>query len=117
MFTAGLVYLSSDFTLDNLIPAYIGIGAFYIPTILILNKKEINTYVKLAERIFSVLGWQDVANIDLVDISKKQVRKLIAQGKYSLEWNNNVDRFIRPYKGGDGWSFFYYDPKMFCKKK
>ena len=116
LFTAALVYLSSDFTLDNLIPAYVGIGALYIPTILILYKKMINTYVKLAEQIFSVLGWQDVANIDLIDISKEQVKKLIAQGKYSLEWNNNVDRFIRPYKAGDGWSFFYYDPEMFCKK-
>ena len=116
LFTAGLVYLFSDFTLDNLIPAYIGFGALYIPTILILYKKMINTYVKLAEQIFSVLGWQDVANIDLGDISKEQVKKLIAQGKYSLEWNNNVDRFIRPYKAGDGWSFFYYDPEMFCKK-
>ena len=117
LFTAGLVYLSSDFTLDNLIPAYIGIGAFYIPTILILYYKMITTNIKLAERIFSVLGWQDVTNIDLIDISKKQVRKLIAQGKYSLEWNDNVDRFIRPYKGGDGFCFFYYDPEMFCKKK
>ena len=116
LFTAALVYLSSDFTLDNLIPAYIGIGVFYIPTILILYKKEIKTHVKLAERIFSVLGWQDVTNIDLVDISKEQVKKLIAQGKYSLEWNDNVDRFIRPHKGGDGFGFFYYDPEMFCKK-
>ena len=117
LFTAGLVYLFSDFTLDNLIPAYIGFGVLYIPTILILYKKTMNTHVKLAEQIFSVLGWQDVTNIDLGDISKEQVKKLIAQGKYSLEWNNNVDRFIRPYKGGDGWSFFYYDPEMFCKKK
>ena len=116
LFTAGLVYLSSDFTLDNLIPAYIGIGILYIPTILILYHKMIKTHVKLAERIFSILGWKDVTNIDLGDISKEQVKKLIAQGKYSLEWNNNVDRFIRPYKGGDGWSFFYYDPEMFCKK-
>ncbi|OTQ31948.1 hypothetical protein B6D19_07330 [Gilliamella apicola] len=116
LFTAALVYLSSDFTLDNLIPAYVGIGALYIPAILILYKKMINTYVKLAERIFSVLGWKDVANIDLGDISKEQVKKLIAQGKYSLEWNDNVDRFIRPYKAGDGWSFFYYDPEMLCKK-
>ena len=111
------MYLSSDFTLDNLIPAYIGIGAFYIPTIFILYYKMITTNIKLAERIFSVLGWQNVTNIDLIDISKKQVKKLIAQGKYSLEWNDNVDRFIRPYKGGDGWYFFYYDPEMFCKKK
>ncbi|WP_334322270.1 putative type VI secretion system effector, partial [Gilliamella apicola] len=116
LFTAGLVYLFSDFTLDNLIPAYIGFGVLYIPTILILYKKTMNTHVKLAEQIFSVLGWQDVTNIDLGDISKEQVKKLIAQGKYSLEWNNNVDRFIRPYKAGDGWSFFYYDPEMFCKK-
>ena len=116
LFTAGLVYLSSDFTLDNLIPAYIGIGAFYIPTIFILYYKMITTNIKLAERIFSVLGWQNVTNIDLINISKKQVKKLIAQGKYSLEWNDNVDRFIRPYKGGDGWYFFYYDPEMFCKK-
>ena len=116
LFTAGLVYLSSDFTLDNLIPAYIGIGILYIPTILILYHKMIKTHVKLAERIFSILGWKDVTNIDLGDISKEQVKKLIAQGKYSLEWNNNVDRFIRPYKAGDGWSFFYYDPEMFCKK-
>ena len=117
LFTAGLVYLSSDFTLDNLIPAYVGIGILYIPTILILYHKMIKTHVKLAERIFSILGWKDVTNIDLGDISKEQVKKLIAQGKYSLEWNNNVDRFIRPYKAGDGWSFFYYDPEMFCKKK
>ena len=116
LFTAGLVYLFSDFTLDNLIPAYIGFGVLYIPTILILYKKTMNTHVKLAEQIFSVLGWQDVTNIDLIDISKKQVKKLIAQGKYSLEWNDNIDRFIRPYKAGDGWSFFYYDPEMFCKK-
>ena len=116
LFTAALVYLFSDFTLDNLIPAYIGFGVLYIPTILILYKKTMNTHVKLAEQIFSVLGWQDVTNIDLGDISKEQVKKLIAQGKYSLEWNNNVDRFIRPYKAGDGWSFFYYDPEMFCKK-
>ena len=116
LFTAGLVYLSSDFTLDNLIPAYVGIGILYIPTILILYHKMIKTHVKLAERIFSILGWKDVTNIDLGDISKEQVKKLIAQGKYSLEWNNNVDRFIRPYKAGDGWSFFYYDPEMFCKK-
>ena len=117
LFTAALVYLSSDFTLDNLIPAYVGIGILYIPTILILYHKMIKTHVKLAERIFSILGWKDVTNIDLGDISKEQVKKLIAQGKYSLEWNNNVDRFIRPYKAGDGWSFFYYDPEMFCKKK
>lgn len=116
LFTAGLVYLSSDFTLDNLIPAYTGSAVLVIPTILILYHKMINTNIKLVEQIFSVLGWQDVTNIDLIDISKKQVKKLIAQGKYSLEWNNNVDRFIRPHKGGYGFGFFYYDPEMFCKK-
>ncbi|OTQ27263.1 putative type VI secretion system effector [Gilliamella apicola] len=116
LFVAGLVYLFSDFTLDNLISAYTGSAVLYIPTILILYHKMINTNIKLAEQIFSVLGWQDVTNIDLGDISKEQVKKLIAQGKYSLEWNNNVDRFIRPRKGGDGFGFFYYDPEMFCKK-
>ena len=116
LFVAGLVYLFSDFTLDNLIPAYTGSAVLVIPTILILYYKMITTNIKLAEQIFSVLGWQDVTNIDLADISKEQVKKLIAQGKYSLEWNNNVDRFIRPYKAGDGFGFFYYDPEMFCKK-
>ena len=116
LFVAGLVYLFSDFTLDNLIPAYTGSAVLVIPTLLILYYKMINTNIKLVEQIFSVLGWQDVTNIDLIDISKKQVKKLIAQGKYSLEWNNNVDRFIRPHKGGYGFGFFYYDPEMFCKK-
>ena len=116
LFVAGLVYLFSDFTLDNLISAYTGSAVLVIPTILILYYKMINTNIKLVEQIFSVLGWQDVTNIDLIDISKKQVKKLIAQGKYSLEWNNNVDRFIRPHKRGYGFGFFYYDPEIFCKK-
>ena len=116
LFVAGLVYLFSDFTLDNLISAYTGSAVLVIPTILILYYKMINTNIKLVEQIFSVLGWQDVTNIDLIDISKKQVKKLIAQGKYSLEWNNNVDRFIRPHKKGYGFGFFYYDPEIFCKK-
>ena len=112
----GLVYFFGDFTLDNLISAYFGVGVLYLPAILILYKNSINTHVKLAEQIFSTLNWQNIRNIDLISISKMQVRKLIDEDKYSLDYKDNTNLYIRPQKSGAGWYFFYYDPEMLCKK-
>lgn len=116
LFTMGLVYFFGDFTLDNLISAYFGVGVLYLPAILILYKNSINTHVKLAEQIFSTLNWKNIPNIDLISISKMQVKKLIDEDKYSLDCKHNSNLYIKPQKSGAGWYFFYYDPEMLCKK-
>ncbi|WP_294834512.1 putative type VI secretion system effector [uncultured Gilliamella sp.] len=117
LFAMGMVFFLGDFTLDNLIPAFFGVGVIYLPAILILYKNSINTHVKLAEEIFSTLNWQNIRNIDLISTSKMQIRKLIDENKYSFDFKDNTNLYIRPQKSGAGWYFFYYDPEMFCKKK
>ena len=117
LFAMGMVFFLGDFTFDNLIPAFFGVGVIYLPAILILYNNSINTHVKLAEKIFSTLNWKNIRNIDLISISKMQIRKLIDENKYSFDFKDNTNLYIRPQKSGAGWYFFYYDPEMFCKKK
>ncbi|MCX8617670.1 hypothetical protein J3U42_04610 [Gilliamella sp. B2923] len=117
LFTLCMVYFFSSFTLDNLFPAFTGLGILFIPAIFITYKRDIATYITLAERIFTTLGWQNVKNIDLVSMSKQQVKKRIEEGKYSTEYNcNSNDYYERPPKSGAGWYFFYYNPEIVCKK-
>ena len=110
-----MTYFFWDFTLDNLLGCFVSIGIIFIVGILIVYKNSIATHVTLAEQIFTVLGWQDVTNINLVTISKQHIVKLIAQGKYATKYNH-TDLYIRPPKNGAGNSFYYYDPDVLCKK-
>lgn len=66
LFTVCMVYLVAPFTVDNLVTAFVGAGMIFIPAIFISYKNSIVTFVTLAERIFSTLGWQNVKNIDLI---------------------------------------------------
>jgi hypothetical protein len=109
-------YFFLDFSLENLTIGFGTLGVIFGLAIFNVYKNSIATHITLAERIFTVLGWQDVKNINLVKISKQYIAKLISQGKYSIDWNNNIDRFIRPFKAGDGWGFYYYDLDILYKK-
>lgn len=118
LFTLCMVYFFSSFTLDNLFPAFTGLGILFIPAIFITYKRDIATYITLAERIFTTLGWQNVKNIDLASISKQQVKRRIAEGKYTDDYDDKSnDFYTRPPKSGAGWCFFYYDPEVVCKKR
>ncbi|OCG16649.1 hypothetical protein A9G24_04110 [Gilliamella sp. App6-5] len=109
-------YFFFDFSLENLTIGFSTLGVIFGAACLMVNKNSIATHIKLAERIFTVLGWKDVKNINLVKISKQYIAKLIAQGKYVEKYNNKTDQYIRPPKSGEGWFFFYYDPEVLCKK-
>ncbi|OCG21677.1 putative type VI secretion system effector [Gilliamella sp. App4-10] len=109
-------YFFLDFSLENLTIGFGTLGVILGAANLIVYKNSLASHVTLAERIFTVLGWQDVTNINLGKISKQYIAKLIAQGKYAKEYNNKTDPHIRPPKSGDGWFFFYYDPEILCKK-
>jgi hypothetical protein len=109
-------YFFFDFSLENLIIGFSTLGVMLGAAFFMVYKNSLATHVTLAERIFTVLGWQDVTNINLGKISKQYIAKLIAQGKYAKEYNNKTDPHIRPPKSGDGWFFFYYDPEVLCKK-
>ena len=117
LFTVCMVYFTAPFTLDNLVTAFMGAGMIFIPAIFISYKNSIANFITLAERIFTTLDWQNVKNIDLVSMSKQQVKKRIEEGKYSTEYNyNSNDYYERPPKSGAGWYFFYYNPEIVCKK-
>ncbi|WP_085165327.1 putative type VI secretion system effector [Gilliamella bombi] len=109
-------YFFLDFSLENLTIGFGSLGVIFWLAIFNVYKNSIATHITLAERIFTVLGWQDVKNINLVKISRQYVAKLIAQEKYAKEYNNKTDPHIRPPKSGGGWYFFYYDPDVLCKK-
>ncbi|OCG45492.1 hypothetical protein A9G34_05955 [Gilliamella sp. Choc4-2] len=109
-------YFFLDFSLENLTIGFGSLGVIFGAACLMVNKNSIATHIKLAERIFTVLGWKDVKNINLVKISKQYIAKLIGQGKYVEKYNNKTDQYIRPPKSGEGWFFFYYDPEVLCKK-
>jgi hypothetical protein len=109
-------YFFLDFSLENLIIGFGTLGIIFGLAVFNVYKNSIATHITLAEQIFTTLGWKDVTNINLAKISKQHVVKLIEQGKYSLDWNHDIDRFIRPFKAGDGWGFYYYDPDILCKK-
>ena len=110
-----MIYFLGDFTFDDILSCFGGVGVMFWAAILIVYKNSISTHVTLAEQIFTVLGWQDVTNINLVTISKQHIVKLIAQGKYATKYNH-TDLYIRPPKNGAGNSFYYYDPDVLCKK-
>jgi hypothetical protein len=109
-------YFFFDFSLENLTIGFGSLGVILGTAFFIVYKNSLATHVTLAERIFTVLGWQDVKNINLGKISKQYIAKLITQGKYAKEYNNKTDPHIRPPKSGDGWYLFYYDPEVLCKK-
>ncbi|MWN91378.1 hypothetical protein GQ597_11805 [Gilliamella sp. Pra-s65] len=102
--------------MENLTIGFGTLGVILGAAFFIVYKNSLASHVTLAERIFTVLGWQDVKNINLVKISRQYIAKLIAQGKYVEKYNNKTDQYIRPPKSGDGWFFFYYDPEVLCKK-
>lgn len=113
-----MVYLVAPFTVDNLVTAFVGAGMIFIPAIFITDKNSIVTFVTLAERIFTTLGWQNVKNVDLIFMSKQQVKRRIAGGKYTDDYGNKTnDFYTRPPKSGAGWCLFYYDPEVVCKKR
>ncbi|OCG56410.1 hypothetical protein A9G36_03560 [Gilliamella sp. Choc6-1] len=109
-------YFFLDFSLENLTIGFGSLGVIFGIATLMVYKNFIATHVTLAERIFTVLGWRNVTNINLAKISKQYIAKLIAQGKYAKECNNKIDAYIRPPKFGEGWFFYYYDPEVLCKK-
>ena len=111
-----MIYFLGDFTFDDILSCFGGVGVMFWAAILIVYKNSIATHVTLAEQIFTVLGWQDVTNINLDTISKQHIVKLIAQGKYATKYNNSIDPYIRPPKNGAGNSFYYYDPDVLCKE-
>ncbi|MWN91381.1 hypothetical protein GQ597_11820 [Gilliamella sp. Pra-s65] len=108
-------YFFFDFSLENLTIGFGSLGVIFGAACLMVNKNSIATHIKLAERIFTVLGWQDVKNINLIKISKQYIVRLIEQGKYSIKYDI-TDQYSRPLKSGDSWFFFYYDPEVLCKK-
>ncbi|WP_085165329.1 putative type VI secretion system effector [Gilliamella bombi] len=109
-------YFFLDFSLENLTIGFGSLGVILGIACSKVNKNSIATHIKLAERIFKLLGWKNVTNINLTKISRQYIAKLIAQGKYTKKYNNKTDQYIRPHKSGDGWFFFYYDPEILCKK-
>ncbi|MCX8710977.1 hypothetical protein J3U57_00365 [Gilliamella sp. B3464] len=110
-------YLVLDFSLENLFIGFSSLGLLIGSACLIVRKNSIATHIKLAERIFTLLKWKNVNNINLDKISKNYITKLIVQGKYLTDWNFDVDWCIRPSKDGCGWFFFYYDPEVLCKEE
>ncbi|MCX8706875.1 hypothetical protein J3U65_05375 [Gilliamella sp. B3791] len=117
IFTAIILYFFGSFNLDDIVSAYIGSGILFGPAYFLLYKKSISTFALLSEQIFTVLGWQNVANINLISISRQYVKKLIASGKYSYVYNDLIDQYIKPTKSGEGLYFFYYDPEVLCKEE
>ncbi|OCG32942.1 hypothetical protein A9G33_02070 [Gilliamella sp. Choc3-5] len=109
-------YFFLDFSLENLTIGFGSLGVMFGAAFFMVYKNSLASHVTLAERIFTLLGWQDVKNINLAKISKQYIAKLIAQGKYVEKYNNKTDQYIRPSMSGVGWSFFYYDPEVLCKK-
>jgi hypothetical protein len=109
-------YFFFDFSVENLIIGFSTLGVILGVAFFNVYKNLLASHVMLAERIFTLLNWQDVKNINLVKISKQYINKLISQEKYPKEYNNETDQYIRPDKSGDGWFFFYYDPEVLCKK-
>ncbi|OCG22154.1 putative type VI secretion system effector [Gilliamella sp. App4-10] len=108
-------YFFLDFSLENLTIGFSTLGVILGAAFFMVYKNSIVTYITLAERIFTVLDWQNVTNINLVKISKQYIVRLIEQGKYSTKYDI-TDQYIRPPKPGEGWGFFYYDPEVLCKK-
>ncbi|WP_085165331.1 putative type VI secretion system effector [Gilliamella bombi] len=109
-------YFFLDFSLENLTIGFGTLGVILGVAFFIVYKNSLATHVTLAERIFTLLGWQDVKNINLAIISRQYVVKLIKQGKYSTKYNNSTDLYTRPPKTGEAWHFYYYDPEVLCKK-
>ena len=112
-----MTYLILGFSFENLFIGFTVTGFLFGSGCLIVNKNSIATHIKLAERIFTLLGWKDVSNINLLKVSRQYIAKLIAQNKYSLEPRKNTDAYSRPTKNGDGFYFFYYDPEVLCKEE
>ena len=112
-----MTYLILGFSFENLFIGFTVTGLLFGSACLLVNKNSIATHIKLAERIFKLLGWKDIANINLTKISKQYVVKLTMLGKYSSAYNYNTDPYIRPPKSGAGWSFYYYDPEILCKEE
>ncbi|OCG21370.1 putative type VI secretion system effector [Gilliamella sp. App4-10] len=108
-------YFFLDFSLENMTIGFSTLGVILGAAFFMVYKNSIVTYITLAERIFTVLDWQNVTNINLVKISKQYIVRLIEQGKYSTKYDI-TDQYIRPPKPGEGWGFFYYDPEVLCKK-
>ncbi|MCX8730881.1 hypothetical protein J3U66_10875 [Gilliamella sp. B2969] len=110
-------YFFLDFSLENIFIGFGTLGIMFGLAVLIVCKNCIATHITLAEKIFNLLGWQDVININLPKISKQYIVKLMALGKYSNDYNNKIDPYFRPPKSGVGWSFYYYDPEILCKEE
>ncbi|WP_392561855.1 putative type VI secretion system effector [Orbus sturtevantii] len=118
LFTAGMLALFGSFTLDDIIPAYAGIGVLFGLAAIVACYKFRTTYVTLAEQIFTTLGWQNVEYINLWAMTKQHIDTLIKQGKYSLEWDPLKDMWIRPAKNKSksAMGLFYYQPEVVFKK-
>ncbi|WP_392561856.1 putative type VI secretion system effector [Orbus sturtevantii] len=118
LFTAGMLALFGSFTLDDIVPAYAGIGVLFGLIGIVAYGKFKATYVELAEQIFTTLGWQHVEYINLRKMTKQHIDELIMQGKYSLEWNSGIDMFIRPNKcdSKSAIGVYYYRPEVVFKK-
>jgi hypothetical protein len=109
-------YFFFDFSLENLTIGFGTLGVILGAAFFMVYKNSLASHVTLAERIFTLLGWQDVTNINLAKISRQYVAKLIKQGKYSTKYNNSTDLYTRPPKTGEAWNFYYYDLDVLCKK-
>ena len=112
-----MTYLILGFSFENLFIGFTVTGLLLGSACLIVNKNSIATHIKLAESIFTLLGWKNVSNINLFKVSKQYVAKLISQNKYSLKLNKDSNPFTSPCKNGYGFYFFYYDPEVLCKEE
>ena len=110
-------YLVLDFSLENLFIGFSSLGLIIGSACLIVRKNSIATHIKLAERIFTLLGWKNVKNINLIKVSKQYIDKSITQGKELTDWQQDTDPYIKPSLSGNGWFFFYYDPEVLCKEE
>ncbi|MCX8643183.1 hypothetical protein J3U65_05385 [Gilliamella sp. B3791] len=110
-------YFVLDFSFENLLIGFSSLGLLIGPASVIVKRNSIATHIKLAERIFTLLGWKNVKNINLITVSKQYIDKSITQGKVLTDWQQDTDPYIKPSLSGNGWYFFYYDPEVLCKEE
>lgn len=110
-------YFVLDFSFENLLIGFSSLGLLIGPASVIVKKNSIATHIKLAERIFTLLGWKNVKNINLITVSKQYIDKSITQGKVLTDWQQDTDPYIKPSLSGNGWYFFYYDPEVLCQEE
>ncbi|WP_392561854.1 putative type VI secretion system effector [Orbus sturtevantii] len=118
LFTAGMLALFGSFTLDDIVPAYAGIGVLFGLAGIFTYGKFRTSFVELAEQIFTTLGWKNVQYINLRAMTNQHIEELITQGKYSLDWTEFKDTWVRPARNSSksAMGLYYYQPEVVFKK-